>query len=71
MMLPAAHYNAFIYLTSFLREVIASASDSAGYRGKCAMVFSSVLLRPPKPPPLEKYERIVAKKRQEFLKFFL
>jgi hypothetical protein len=43
--LPAAHYNVFLYLTSFLREVIAAETENTnGFREKLCTIYYPLLV---------------------------
>lgn len=46
--LPDIHYNTFFYIVSFLREVLTRRDKNRLTPEKLAVVFSSVLIRPPK-----------------------
>lgn len=46
--LPDIHYNAFFYIISFLREVLTHKDKNKLTTEKLAVVFSTVLIRPPK-----------------------
>lgn len=46
--LPDIHYNTFFYIVSFLREVLSHREKNKLTPEKLAVVFSTVLIRPPK-----------------------
>lgn len=46
--LPDIHYNTFFYIVSFLREVLSHRDKNKLTPEKLAVVFSTVLIRPPK-----------------------
>jgi phosphatidylinositol-bisphosphatase len=46
--LPDIHYNAFFYIVSFLREVLSHKEKNKLTVEKLGVVFSTVLIRPPK-----------------------
>ena len=46
--LPDIHYNTFFYIVSFLREVLTHREKNRLTPEKLAVVFSTVLIRPPK-----------------------
>lgn len=46
--LPDIHYNTFFYIVSFLREVLTHREKNRLSPEKLAVVFSTVLIRPPK-----------------------
>lgn len=46
--LPDIHYNSFFYIISFLREVLTRKEKNKLTPEKLAVVFSTVLIRPPK-----------------------
>ena len=45
--LPPVHYNVFYYLMAFLRELLKFSDSNKLTVEKLAVVFSSVLIRPP------------------------
>lgn len=68
--LPPAHYNVFHYVVAFLREVLTQSPKNQLTQAQLAMLFGSVLIRPP-PGEVASEEAAAAKRKAQFLSNFL
>eukprot|EP00158_Paraphelidium_tribonemae_P005747 Partr_v1_DN27507_c0_g1_i1_m30757 putative Synaptojanin len=68
-LLPTPHYNVFVYITSFLREIVETSSGKISAE-TLAAVFASPMLRTPKPVK-SKYNDAVSSKKTAFILHFL
>jgi len=68
--IPQVHYNVFVYLTAFLREVLSHSNANGLTVENLSLIFSSVLLRSPK-SVAERYREVVDKRKTAFLSHFL
>ncbi|KJE90079.1 inositol 5-phosphatase 4, variant 3 [Capsaspora owczarzaki ATCC 30864] len=66
--LPSEHYNLFVYLMAFLREVLSHAVTNGLSAEKLALLFSAVLLRP---GPDKTRDAASTKKASNFIYHFL
>lgn len=68
--MPPVHFNAFYYLMSFLREVLTHSEKNKLTPYKLAVLFSSVMIKPP-PNKGNQVNQAIVKKKAEFIHHFL